>query len=395
MQKPGVLKIGLLINPIAGMGGKVGLHGTDDSLATRAKELGAKSISTERTQRAVKALLPQVEKLVFCAPSKAMGADLLQSLNINFESVYETQNLDTSSEDTKAAARAFQAKCVDLILFAGGDGTARDIFSVVGEAIPILGIPAGVKMRSGVFANYPEEAAEIVLDAIASIESGKELEFANTEILDLTDSELDYSQSHYFGSARTFSAPSKITSPKVNSNASSDVALKELAKHLSSNLAKDRLYFFGPGRSAKLILNELGVTDSEHSLAGVDALFGGELIGKDLDESQILELISSHSKAAEPFIFLGVIGGQGFLLGRGNQQLSHQVMSRIGAENAFVLASASKMTATVPTRLYVDFEDALSEKLFPDFIQVHVAKNRTLVCKVVSSGFVPNSVKAS
>ena len=395
MQKPGVLKIGLLINPIAGMGGKVGLHGTDDSLAERAKELGAKSISTERAARAIKALLPQGEKISFYAPSKVMGADLLQSFNIECQKIYETDSLNTSSEDTKAAALAFQAQGVDLILFAGGDGTARDIFSVLGESIPILGIPAGVKMRSGVFANYPEEAAELVLDAIASIESGKELKFANTEILDLTDSQLDYSQSHYFGSAKTFSAPSKITSPKVNSNASSDVALAELAKHLAAEISKDRLYFFGPGRSAKLILNELGVTDSDHSLAGVDALFNGELIGKDLDESQILGLISSHSKAVAPFIFLGVIGGQGFLLGRGNQQLSHEVMSRIGADNAFVLASASKMTATVPTRLYVDFEDALSEKLFPDFIQVHVAKNRTLVCKVVSSGFAPNSVKAS
>jgi predicted polyphosphate/ATP-dependent NAD kinase len=164
---------------------------------------------------------------------------------------------------------------------------------------------------------------------------------------------------------------------------------------LAAEISNDRLYFFGPGRSAKLILNELGVTDSGHSLAGVDALFNGKLIGKDLDESQILGLISSHSKVMGPFIFLGVIGGQGFLLGRGNQQLSHEVMSRIGADNSFVLASASKMTGTVPTRLYVDFDDALSEKLFPDFIQVHVAKNRTLVCKVVSSGFAPNSVKAS
>ena len=395
MHKQGKLKIGLLVNPIAGMGGKVGLHGTDDLLLQRAKDLGAKVVSTERTHRAIKSLLPQASKISFFAPAGKMGAEVLEAFNLSFELVGEGSGLETTSADTQSAALAFMAEGVDVILFAGGDGTARDIFSVVGGSIPILGIPAGVKMRSGVFANYPEEAAEIVLDAIASIESGKELVFANTEILDLTDSQLDYSQSHFFGSAKTFSAPSKITSPKVNSNASSDVALAELAKHLAAEISNDRLYFFGPGRSAKLILNELGVTDSNHSLAGVDALFNGELIGKDLDESQLLELINSHSKVKAPFIFLGVIGGQGFLLGRGNQQLSHEVMSRIGADNSFVLASASKMTGTVPTRLYVDFEDALSEKLFPDFIQVHVAKNRTLVCKVVSSGFAPNSVKAS
>jgi predicted polyphosphate/ATP-dependent NAD kinase len=395
MRKQGKLRIGLLVNPIAGMGGKVGLHGTDDLLLQRAKDLGAKVVSTERTHRAIKSLLPQASKIEFFAPAGKMGAEVLESLNLTYELVSEGNGIETTSADTQSAARAFMAKGVDVILFAGGDGTARDVFSVVGGSTPILGIPAGVKMRSGVFANYPEEAAEIVLDAIASIESGKELVFANTEILDLTDSQLDYSQSHYFGSAKTFSAPSKITSPKVNSNASSDVALAELAKHLAAEISKDRLYFFGPGRSAKLILNELGVTDPDHSLAGVDALFNGELIGKDLDESQILGLIGSHSKVNAPFIFLGVIGGQGFLLGRGNQQLSHEVMSRIGSDNAFVLASASKMTGTVPTRLYVDFEDAHLEKLFPDFIQVHVAKNRTLVCKVVSSGFAPNSVKAS
>ena len=395
MQKQAALKIGLLINPIAGMGGKVGLHGTDQSLAARAIELGAKNISADRTLRAIKVLLPHVEKVAFYTASGSMGAQVLDSLGIANQHVYENNGLETSSEDTKSCSREFIANNVDLILFAGGDGTARDIFSVVGESIPILGIPSGVKMRSGVFANYPEEAAEIILEAIAAIQEGNKIDFCNTEILDLTDSDLDYSKSHYFGSARTFSAPSRITSPKVNSNASSDVALKELAKHLSTELSKERLYFFGPGRSAKMILEELGLTDSEHSLAGVDAMLNGQLIGRDLDEKSILGLLESQPKNIEPLIFLGVIGGQGFLLGRGNQQLSLDVMSQIGAQNIFVLASASKMTGTVPTRLYVDFEEGLPVKLFPDYLQVHVAKNRTLVCKVVSSGLASTKVKAS
>lgn len=395
MQKQGKLKIGLLVNPIAGMGGKVGLHGTDDLLLQRAKDLGAKGVSMQRAQRTIKALLPHSARISFYAPSKTMGADVLDFFNLPYKLVHESGNLETSAIDTQAAIQTFMAERVDVILFAGGDGTARDIFSKVGANIPMLGIPSGVKMRSGVFANYPEEAAEIIIDALAALENGKEIAFSNTEILDITDLTQDYSESHYFGSAKTFSAPNRISSPKVNSNASSDVALQELAKYQADNLSKDRLYFFGPGRSAKLVLAQLGAIDEDHSLAGVDALYNGTLIGKDLDEKSILELIETHSSNSNPYIFLGVIGGQGFLLGRGNQQLSQEVMSRIGAMNTFVMASASKMNGTVPTRLYVDFDEGSTAKVFADYIQVHVAKNRTLVCKVVSSGLATTNVRAS
>jgi len=395
MQKQGKLKIGLLVNPIAGMGGKVGLHGTDDLLLQRAKDLGAKGISTQRTQRAIKSLLPHSARLSFYTSSKTMGADVLDFLKLPYELLHECDDSQTSAIDTQAAILAFMAERVDVILFAGGDGTARDIFSKVGANIPMLGIPSGVKMRSGVFANYPEEAAEIIIDALAALENGKEIAFSNTEILDLTDLNQDYSESHFFGSARTFSAPNRISSPKVNSNASSDVALQELAKYQAGALSKERLYFFGPGRSAKMVLTEFGAIDSKHSLAGVDALFNGVLIGKDLDEKSILEIIETHADKSDPYIFLGVIGGQGFLLGRGNQQLSLEVMSRIGAKNTFVMASASKMNGTVPTRLYVDFNEAPATKVFADYIQVHVAKNRTLVCKVVSSGLATTTVRAS
>lgn len=395
MQKQGKLKIGLLVNPIAGMGGKVGLHGTDDSLLQRAKDLGAEGVSTQRTQRAIKSLLPHATKLAFYTPGKNMGADVLDFFGLPYELVHENVDSQTTAVDTQAAIVAFMEKRVDVILFAGGDGTARDIFSKVGAGIPMLGIPSGVKMRSGVFANYPEEAAEIIIDAITSLESSKVIAFCNTEILDLTELNKDYSESHFFGSAKTFSAPNRISSPKVNSNASSDVALQELAKFQADKILNDRLYFFGPGRSAKMVLLQLGAIDSDHSLAGVDAMFNGVIVGQDLDEKSILELIEKYSGKSAPYIFLGVIGGQGFLLGRGNQQLSLEVMSRIGALNTFVMASASKMSGTVPTRLYVDFDEGPAAKVFADYIQVHVAKNRTLVCKVISSGLATTNVKAS
>ncbi|MEY3076843.1 MAG: hypothetical protein RLZZ131_969, partial [Actinomycetota bacterium] len=152
-----------MINPIAGMGGAVGLHGTDAGIHIKAAERGAIPISSQRASIALSILFnspfwsnasPEIK---FLTPQGAMGGDLLQTFidkdQINKKLIkfisHDTSGKSgsTSATDTKTIAKIFSDQGVDLILFAGGDGTARDIFEVIQDSIPILGIPAGVKMR--------------------------------------------------------------------------------------------------------------------------------------------------------------------------------------------------------------------------------------------------------
>ena len=389
-------KLGLIINPVAGMGGKVGLHGTDNDLAQIAILHGAEKISFDRAQRTISMMVTEQDNIDFYSPGGVMGGELLEMLGINFFEIDLNENLDfnkTNHLHTQNAALKMLDHKVDVIIFAGGDGTARDVFTAVGSKVPILGIPSGVKMRSGVFANYPEHAAMIILDALAAAQDGKNFELTNADVLDASIDSKEYSNSQFFGSARTFKAPNRITNPKVNSHSNQDVALMELAAHLSKNLEPDRLYLFGPGQSAKAILSNLGSSFANQDQSGVDAYYAGEIIGQDLSEKAILDLLSRFDdkrKFQAPVLYLGVIGGQGFLLGRGNQQLSYEVISKIGVGNIYVLANSGKINQIVPSRLYVDFGDAVHFKIFSDYIKVHVAIDRTLVCKVLSSGVQSN-----
>jgi predicted polyphosphate/ATP-dependent NAD kinase len=380
-----LLALGVLINPIAGMGGKVGLHGTDKGLIDEALIRGAQGTSVDRARRALEILMARKGEIKFYSPTGKMGGELLESLGIEFIPLEITALSKTSADDTISAARAMLDLGVDAIIFAGGDGTARDIFSAVGNSIPIVGIPSGVKMRSGIFAHYPEQAGEIILDVLNAVLTRGRFEICDAEILDLSEQSLEYSSSEYFGSAITFRVPTKIMSPKITSSAHYDSALEELASSLGKSLESDRLYLFGPGKSAKMILISSGITRTQTSFAGVDAYLNGKIVGEDLDEKSILSLLHQGLGTKDPILYLGVIGGQGFLLGRGNQQLSLEVMSQIGSENTFILASAQKINQIVPSRLYVDLGESSKSHVFPEYVQVHVANNRTLVCKVISS----------
>ena len=383
-----VLKLGLIINPVAGMGGKIGLHGTDNELAKLAIAQGAENVSNARAKRALEILAKKKEIINFYSPSGIMGGDLLATLDLAYKQVntHEANFQESSYQHTQSCAENMLRENVDAILFAGGDGTARDIFSTVSNKIPILGVPSGVKMRSGVFANYPEQAALIIIQAALAKKSGKSIELCDTEILDAGVNSEEYSHSEFFGNAITFKSPNQITNPKVNSNSNQDSALMELAGFLAENLDQDRLYLFGPGQSTKAILERVSPKRAKKFHAGVDAYYAGKIVGEDLNERSIIELLEIYTgktTAKLPILYLGVIGGQGFLLGRGNQQLSFEVISKIGGNNVYIMANAAKLSQIVPSRLYVDFGEVNHSKIFPEYIKVHVAIDRTLVCKVV------------
>ena len=161
-------RVGFLINPIAGMGGRVGLKGTD-GVAAEAARLGATPLANARALETLRALKQRLDQERVPAPIEwltcegKMGADALDAAGFAPVDLVHNPKGSSSTEDTKKAVQAFMARHVDLVLFCGGDGTARDICSVTGKATPILGIPSGVKMYSSVFGVGPAHTADMLV----------------------------------------------------------------------------------------------------------------------------------------------------------------------------------------------------------------------------------------
>jgi predicted polyphosphate/ATP-dependent NAD kinase len=335
-----MLKVGFLVNPIAGMGGRVGLKGTDGVLE-EARKLGARPIAGDHAG----AMLSEFAKMhdkgeaEWLTCSGGMGADSLEKAGIGFRTVYEAPKV-TGQKDTVAASAEFLKRKADIILFCGGDGTARDICSVVGRKIPILGIPAGVKMHSGVFGVTPAKTAEVLVGFISG-----ELKPAEAEVLDL-DEDM-YRQGEWvvrlYGSALTpFESTLVQTSKMMVEEASDADILAEIGEYVQELVSEEpeTLFLLGPGGTAEAIGRMLGM---DKTLLGIDAWAGKTQPGKDLNEAGILKLFDKYKKMK---LILSPIGSQGFVLGRGNLQLSPAVVKRIGRENIIVVSTPAKLQKT-------------------------------------------------
>jgi predicted polyphosphate/ATP-dependent NAD kinase len=238
-----------------------------------------------------------------------------------------------------------------------------------------------VKMRSGVFGLNPRDVAEI-LDRLLLQD---ERRYSSAEILDLGVGSIDYSSSEFFGVAKTPYAPDLLQRSKTTHATTSEAGLNELAIHYANNLHKGTLYLFGPGGSTQLILKNL--LSKELDAAGVHAVLDGTLVGEDLSEREILELLGRYPNSE---LVVGVIGGQGYLFGRGNQQLSAAVIDRIGWEKIFILASNAKLLELMPVQLHVDFTEPLATQP-PAFVRVNTSTSRSVVCRLLHRVASPDS----
>ena len=351
-----IKRIGFLINPIAGMGGAVGLKGTDD-VVDEARRRGALPSSHRRAEAMLAALRPRLAppatstaSVVWLTCSGAMGGDMLAKAGFDTVKIAYENPGATSRQDTQAAVQKLMQAKADLIVFCGGDGTARDIANVVERRLPILGIPAGVKMYSGVFGLTPERTAEIFIGYL----EGK-LDIAEVDILDLDEER--YRQGEWvvrlYTTALTPFEPTLVQAAKmlITSEGDSD-AKADIAEGLREEMGThpETLYLLGPGSTLRALSDQLNV---ENTLLGVDAVKAGKLIGKDLNEQQILELFGQHSDHA---LIISPIGAQGFVLGRGNRQLTPEVVRQIGVKNIIVAATPAKLARTHV--LHVDTGDA-------------------------------------
>ena len=349
--------IGLIVNPVAGMGGRVGLKGTD-GVVDEAVKRGATPVAPDKATLMLRALREARDvygagfQLKWKTAGGLMGERELLDAGWalgEFEVVYRPPTT-SSSADTRAACEVLMGLMTDLILFCGGDGTARDIFETVGVSIPILGIPAGVKMHSGVFGVNPVIVSEIMQEFLDD-----RLRTSLVEIMDL-DEDL-YRKGQWkvrlFGQARTPHEPNYIQAGKLMIESESDDEVKEgIAEHVQDKLGAmgDRLWILGSGSTLETIAKRLHI---EKTLLGVDAVLGGQVVARDANERTLLGLLDRYPKAV---LVLSPIGAQGFVLGRGNLQLSPEVIRKIGLDNIIITATPSKLARTPVLR--VDTGDA-------------------------------------
>ncbi|MRT92513.1 ATP-NAD kinase family protein [Ancylomarina sp. 16SWW S1-10-2] len=323
--------IGLIVNPIAGMGGSVGLKGTDGKTYKKAIELGAQPTTPERIKKTL-ALVNRKDLYFITAPGK-MGEDYIKKFDFKYEVISKIE-AETNADDTKRIIREMLVKGIDLLIFVGGDGTARDVYDVLGLTIPVVGIPSGVKMFSPVFALSTFAAAEII--------NNKTDELIEKEVLDIDEEAFRNGKlaAKLYGYLKVPKNPSLLQGKKEPSNITKPekISKEEISQYIFENIETDTLYILGPGTTLKTIADKIGV---EKSLLGIDAVFNKKLIGKDLNEKGLLELIKKYKKNK---IILTPIGGNGFILGRASKQFTPEVIKLIGKENLIVVATEDKIS---------------------------------------------------
>jgi predicted polyphosphate/ATP-dependent NAD kinase len=365
--------IGLVVNPIAGMGGAVGLKGTDGALVDQAARAGAVARACSRAARAIEVLTELGDSIQIVTSDGAMGGDAVESAGMTPAVVHHAAGRDRSSaRDTVEAAGRMADLDVDLLLFAGGDGTARDIIEAVGDRVPVLGIPAGVKMHSSVFAASPRAAGEVARRFLSSTDPSAMLEQA--EVLD-RDENVDSDAPVLCGSLTIPRLDQLVPGAKASSRLSNRAALDGALDRTRQLIDDDRINLLGPGSTMRSLKLALGF---EGTLLGVDAIRRGQVLGTDLGERDILELIGG--KPAR--IVMTVIGGQGFLFGRGNQPLSPAVIREVGLDNIVVVASQEKLVGLPGNCLLVDTGDTQLDEELSGYLPVLVSSRRSVMMPV-------------
>ncbi|MFX1312933.1 MAG: ATP-NAD kinase family protein [Promethearchaeota archaeon] len=364
-------KVGLIVNPIAGMGGSVGLKGTDGAIYKQALKMGATPVAPSRMIRFFSNLRDKENVLFLVAPGK-MGEDLIKTHRYKFEVVGEI-GIETTSEDTIRIAKTMLKKNIELLIFCGGDGTARDIYDAIDMKKPVIAIPSGVKMFSSVFALNPRAAAKL-LDAFLM----ENIDIEEREVLDINEESFRQGRldSRLYGFLKVPKIQNLIQSSKDSSIIGSSVEENkhEIALDVIEKMEDDTLYLFGPGTTVKSITDQLQL---KKTLLGVDAIYNKEFIGADLNEKAIFKLLEKYGKVK---IVVTPIGGQGFIFGRGNKQFTPPVIKKVGKENIIIISTKEKIRNLECLR--VDTGDSEIDNLLKGLIKVITGYKEEMIKKV-------------
>jgi predicted polyphosphate/ATP-dependent NAD kinase len=360
------------------MGGRVGLKGTDGAATlARARALGAEPQAAARAAEALGALAAAAGPIEILAPPGTGGAEAAMAAGLAPRIVADLPPPEGSAVDTAAAARRLAEAGVELILFAGGDGTARDVLGAVGAAVPILGVPTGVKMHSAVFGTSARAAGRLAAHFLARAPG---VALREAEVMDLDEAALRAGRvsARLFGMARVPHERGLRQAGKAGARPDDEAALDALARRIAREWPAARLMILGCGTTTRRIKRALGF---EGTLLGVDVALGGRPLALDVNEAQLLRLIE---RAPDAGILASVTGGQGFLFGRGNQQISAAVLGRLGRDSIQVVTGQNKLAALDPPVLHVDTGDSAVDAMLAGYIQVHTAPGQRMVMRVAA-----------
>jgi predicted polyphosphate/ATP-dependent NAD kinase len=339
-----MVRLGLLVNPDAGLGGRLGLKGSDGQ-AVYARSQGAEDRSGPRVKDALEYfanLHRDTSEITWFTSQGRMGTDWIpKNVEIGkFITIHQSSGITTVSDTSELVISLIESN-IDLLLYAGGDGTTRDIISVLesqGKSeIPVIGIPCGVKMHSGCFASSPKAGAEVLSAWLHG-----DLLISSTEVLDLDEDRYRNGEwvVRLYAEAKTPASPRWMQGAKMRVEATGEEEILEgLANHISELLITDsRLIIWGSGGTLRTIGEIVGL---KPTLLGIDASVGDKQVGTDLNEEQLLNLLFSHN--GNVTLLLSPMGGQGFLIGRGNLQLSPAVLREVGIENILGICTPAKL----------------------------------------------------
>jgi len=364
-------RIGLIVNPIAGMGGSVGLKGTDGEIIKEAIRLGAIPIVPNRIEAFLSHIESRSEIFLLVAPNK-MGEDLVKGKGFRYEVIGHIRQ-NTTAVDTKRIVKLMLEKQIELLVFCGGDGTARDIFDAIELKIPVVAIPSGVKMFSSVFALNPKAAAQVV-----DIFIKETIDTQEKEVLDIDEDA--FRENRLVSKLYGYLKVPKVQNLTQNAKDSSKVGRTidenkyEIAQQIIETMEKGTLYLLGPGTTVKSITDQLNLVKS---LLGVDAIYNKSLIGEDLNENGIVELLDKYQKVK---IIITPIGGQGFVFGRGNKQITPKILRRVGKNNIIIIGTEEKIKSLKCLR--VDTGDDEVDKILAGLTKVVIGYREELICKI-------------
>jgi predicted polyphosphate/ATP-dependent NAD kinase len=364
MARSSIFRLGLILNPFAGVGGPAAHKGSDATAIQAAATQGQLALTAPARARtflqALQGISAQFELLTIPG---AMGEAICRELGYSCTLIDYVPASPSSGLDTERAAAILAATGVDLLVIIGGDGTARDVCRVLGESQLVLGVPAGVKMHSGVYAVNPQSAAEVVRQLVA----GELVSVNEAEVRDIDEDAFRRGQvkSRYFGSMQVPDEVRFVQQVKQGGQEVESLVLADMAAHIEESFDDNTLYIFGPGSTTHQILQNLKWPST---LLGFDLFKGGQQLVDDASAADLIRCVRGHSGPVA--LYITAIGGQGHILGRGNQQLTPELLRQIGRENLQVVATKTKLKNLQGRPLLMDSGDPQLDTDWSGYIRV-------------------------